>query len=317
MNSPGTSNDDILSSLINKMDRLEANNALLSSTNQDLLRRVKDLEDKLELVQAQSDDLEMKVGVLRDARLRNASQRVFSITELLERILLLCQAKQLFSLQNVSKTFRTAITGLLTLKTATFSNPKDARGPGQQMKLRRELQPSLQLNPFFAESWKTPTSDCSAITFQFQAAPSLNATYWIRSDLSATFSIWMGNPSELQAAVQSMQTPFGRTYLTLPALPTSVRVTFPDRHRPRARSNHRLTKKGSTHFREDVSAILEVGPLTVLDMMRIAETLERSYTCGEKVWVRSTGNNGWAPKSAIDEQRELFRAVQSRPSYSS
>ncbi|KAF2167376.1 hypothetical protein M409DRAFT_53980 [Zasmidium cellare ATCC 36951] len=290
-----TTNDDILTRLIKRMDQLEANNSTLITENEALRRKLDEVELRLENVSIEMEDMRQKVAVMRESQLRNASQRVLGITELLERVLSFCPPKQLFSLRDVSHTFRSAIQDLPKLRSVTFTNPRDVIEPGQDAVLRRELQPPLQLNSFFMEKWKTPKSDCSAITLQFKAAPSMGATYWIRGDLSATFSISIGSPQELQVALKGLQTAVGRTYLTLPALPTSVRLTFPDRLRRRTGNEQMWTSQWGTMHRGDVSAIAEVGPATALDMMKVAEILERNHAAGEKDWVLGQHETGWTP----------------------
>ncbi|KAK4500706.1 hypothetical protein PRZ48_008895 [Zasmidium cellare] len=307
---------DILMELMERMARMEANNAVLATENEALRMRVLHLEQQAGVMQARVEDLSMKVAVVRDTQLRNGPQRVFGIVELLEKILRHCPPDQLFLLQDVCHGFRSAIKSLPRLMTATFSNPKDVIQAGKQLPLRRQLQPSLQLNPFFAETWMPPKSDCSAINLRFRVSPALKVVYWVRDDLSATLSISLRGAKDLEPALKGLHTPLGRTYLTLPALPTSVRVTYPDRFGGRPKTEVVSSWRGGPLSGGDASAIAEVGPCTAFDMMRVAQILVRSHAAGERSWIQMEGVTGWAPKSATDEERRMLRTVQSRPSYS-
>lgn len=305
---------DIVTQLLKRMDLLEANSRAVTTENFALRQKVEKLEGNLASLQDQMEDMRMKMAVVRERQLENAPQRGFGIVELLERILLHCPPKQLFQLRNVSHRFRSAVENLPKIQSITFSNPKDVVSLGDRLPPRRRLQPPLKLNPFFFERWKSPSPDCSAITFELSATSLFNPTYWIRPDLSATLSLRMGSPQQTQGAIDKLDAPIGRTYLTLPGLPTSVRATFTDSSKTRERAEY--SRAWPAFLLSDVNAIVEVAPTTLVNMMKIAQILERSHAAGEREWIQQEGGVGWIPKSATDEQRELLRVVQHQPSYS-
>ncbi|CAK4006812.1 Hypothetical predicted protein [Lecanosticta acicola] len=308
--------------LLRRMDALEANNVALSTENAALRRRVDTMETQMEALEARAEDLTMKVAVLRESKWQPSSQRVFATLELIEQILLLVPAKQLFSLQRVSRVFQHAITGLSSLQTPMFQNAKDKVLPSPQLPMRRELSPALALNPFLNElkgQWRSSAGhggDYSGIDLKLFPSKWQDASYWVYDDLAASFSVRIGSVQDTRAAINALSTSLGRTYMTSPALPTSIRVNFVDALRIRDRREYERACKLPSSCPPNVTAIVEVWPATLLHMLKVADILERYYRAGEKEWIRHEVDQIWTPKSAAEVERTLLTVVRTRPTYS-
>lgn len=307
-----------LSNLLRRMDALESNNDFLSTENASLRERVATMESHISALQSQTEDLTMKVGVLRDAKWLLPSHRVFATLELLEQILILVPARQLFQLQRVSRVFHRAVNGLSSLQSPMFQSAKDRIPPTSPLPMRRELNPPLMLNPFHKARWKSGNAggEYSGIILRPFPSEWQEATYWVYYDLAASFSVRIGSVQDTRMALNRLSTSLGRTYMTKPALPTSVRVNFVDALKIRDRREYERACRMPSSCPPNVTAIVEIAPATLLEMMKIADVIARYYKAGEKEWIWSEEERIWMPKSAAGVERKLLGVVKTKPTYS-
>ncbi|USW58156.1 hypothetical protein Slin15195_G114750 [Septoria linicola] len=302
----------ILQDLMRRLDDLETTNSQLHSDNQALQRRIYDLESETTRLDSNCKDLALKVDVLREPKLRTSTHRALGTFELLEQILVLCPRKQLFQLQRVSKTFHGVLNYSTPLLSRTFRNAKDSVSPQVNLSEWQHLWPSMRLNNYWKETWQVHHSRVS-IGINVASGVDEQMTFRITDELAATFEYRVTSVASTLTALEKMSTSLGKSYLTQPALPTSVWVSFLDTSILRNKQEYLRACRSPTQAPPNVTAQARIRAATVFEMLQVATMLHRYH---REKWLWDADLATWTTACALDEDRETMRLLTDKPVYS-
>jgi hypothetical protein len=303
-----------LQDLVQRLETLEANSVSLAAENASLRERVSVLEQQGAALRKNCEDLSLKVEVLRQPRLSTAAQRAFGTFELLEQILELCPTKQLFRLQRVSKQFCQVVGRSPPLQSRIYQNPKDVVSSDVKLDEWTHLWPMLRLNRFFKEPWQRHPSRVS-IALNTGSSTHDQIGFRITDQLTATFEYRITTAADTSAALKTMTTSLGRAYLTQPALPTSVWVSFLDTSILRDRNEYLRAARSPTSLPPNVTAQAQIRAATVLQMLQVADALYRYH---HAKWSWDAAREAWLPNGAEQKINDLpsLSLIIEKPVYS-
>ena len=303
----------IIADLIKRLESLEVNNQKLINENDSLRKRISTLETKSDALTTTCEDLSLKVQVLREPRLSSSTYRTLQTVELLEQILLLCPTKQVFTLQRVCKIFKNVIQRSTSIKSRLLQNQKDAVSPSVNLAEWKHLWPCLRLNKYWKETWQIHPSRISIGLSTSRTLQDQQMSFRITDDLVATFEYRVTSTADTLAALALMSTSLGRSYLTQPALPTSVCVSFLDTTILRNKQEYLRACQSPATFPPNVTAQARIQAATVLEMLQVASMLHRYH---REKWHRGAEAEMWTTKYALDEDRGTMGLLVDKPVYS-